>query len=359
MSRSAERDRGLVRRFRELFVRDRADPAEPLLAAELGRALAANAVPVEEIAELYHETLQEMARVRPDARFAELGVGVSMLLRELLIAYGPELRSNQEQRDAARQPLEAYAERLEERVEELTRALRHGEQERLRAERLAVVGQLAGAVGHELRTPLGAVKNVGYLLRMALDEPSREVSAALEILEREVDDAVENVERLLRFAEPRTPQLRRVDLCAVARAALAQIVVPPEVELEQDLAPETPAVLGDPEQLGQALRGLLLNALDALGARGLLRVSTLRDVAGDALLVVRDTGCGIPADRMGRLFEPSYTTKAKGLGLGLPLAKLLVEANGGRIEAVSDVGVGSAFSIRLPPCCRATPPPKD
>jgi PAS domain S-box-containing protein len=247
--------------------------------------------------------------------------------------------------------LREYSERLEEMVEDRTQELREAQERLLRHERLAVLGQLAGGVGHELRTPLGAIKNAAYLLNMILEEPAPEVKETLEILHREVGSSERIISSLLDFARTWVPVRREVDINAVVRDVLSHIELPGHVEEIDQLDQGLPAIQADPDQLEQVFGNLILNAVQAMPDGGQLTVRTGQAAIGgrpSAVVTISDTGSGIPAENLDKLFEPLFTTKAKGIGLGLALAKTLVEANGGSTEVESEVGKGSTFTIRLP-----------
>ncbi len=252
------------------------------------------------------------------------------------------------ERKRAEEALQEYSERLEEMVEERTRELRDAQEQLVRREKLAVLGQLAGGVGHELRNPLGVIKNAVYFLNMVLEEPEPDVKETLEILNQEVATSEKIISSLLDFARTRPPMRRKVDLNDVVRAALARITVPEDVEVVSQLDETLPVIQADPDQLAQVFGNIILNGVQAMPEGGQLVVKT--GVPGPEWVTVSftDTGVGIPEENLGKLFEPLFTTRAKGIGLGLALVKTLVEANGGSIAVESEVGKGSTFTVRLP-----------
>jgi signal transduction histidine kinase len=258
--------------------------------------------------------------------------------------------------------LQRYSERLEEMVAERTRELYAAQDRLVRQEKLATLGQLAGGVGHELRNPLGAIKNAAYFLKLALNEPDPEVQETLGILDREVATAERIVGSLLNFARPSAPVPRPVDINAAVREALARTTLPGAIEVAVQLDETLPAIQADPDQLGMVLGNLLRNAVQAMPGGGRLSVTTRQalppssspPLSGEGAGVrsvavsIADTGTGISEKDLPKLFEPLFTTKAKGIGLGLALSKMLVEGHGGRIEVESEVGKGSTFSVTLP-----------
>lgn len=224
------------------------------------------------------------------------------------------------------------------------------QQRLIRQQRLAVLGELAGGVGHELRNPLGAIKNAAYFLNMVLPEQTSdpEVEEALEILEREVIQSERIIGGLLDYARTRSPVRREVDLNDIARAALSRVDVPQCIEVWDQLGHSLPHILGDSDQLRRAFENLIRNAVQAMPEGGRLTVSTEVETPEWVVVSVADTGVGIPEENRSRIFEPLFTTRAKGIGLGLPVVRTLIEGHGGTIAVESAVGEGSAFHVRLP-----------
>jgi signal transduction histidine kinase len=224
-------------------------------------------------------------------------------------------------------------------------ALEAAQEELVRNERLATLGQLAGSVGHELRNPLGVIKNSVYFLGMVLPEQEK-VRKHLAILEREVANANRIVSELLDFARVKTPVRVPTDLHEIVRAAIERIAVPAGVILEVDLARGLPAPVVDPMQVRQILDNLLGNAIQAMPSGGTLTVRSWLDTGGPAVAVT-DTGVGIPPENLGKIFQPLFTTKAKGIGLGLALARDFAQANHAEIRVDSEPGRGTTFTLRF------------
>jgi PAS domain S-box-containing protein len=252
------------------------------------------------------------------------------------------------ERKAAEEALKEYSERLEEMVEERTKELRDAQEQLIRQEKLAVLGQLAGGVGHELRNPLGAISNAAYFLNMVLEEPDPEVKETLEILQKEVKTSEKIISSLLDFARAKAPTRRKVDINEVVQESLSRVAVPEDVEVVRQLDEALPIILADPDHLDQVFGNIILNAVQAMSEGGRLLVKT--EVSSPEWVAVSftDTGMGISEENLGKLFEPLFTTKAKGIGLGLAVTKTLVEGHGGTIEVESQVGKGTTFRVRLP-----------
>jgi signal transduction histidine kinase len=243
-----------------------------------------------------------------------------------------------------------HAQELEFQVRARTAALETAREELVRKERLATLGQLAGSVAHELRNPLGVIKNSVYYLRMRGAE-DEQTARHLAILDREVGTSNRIITELLDFArvpdtQPVVTSLNRIvtDYFEQNGAALDG------VRRVLRLTSESSELDADPHQLTLIIGNLVRNAEQAMAdGGGQLTVETGRRADGSLELTVSDTGGGIPLADFERIFEPLYTTKAKGFGLGLPIVKQLTVLNGGDIELESEVGRGSRFSLRFSP----------
>ena len=225
-------------------------------------------------------------------------------------------------------------------------ALHQAQEELVRKEKLATLGQLAGGVGHELRNPLGVIKNSVYYLNMILPEDEK-VRKHLGILDREVANSNRIVTELLDFARVKTPIREAAGLGAIVQAALERLPLPESVTVRVELDESSSLALVDPQQVGQIVLNLLLNAVQAMPEGGRMTVSTGED-RESVFAAVEDTGVGIAAENVARIFQPLFTTKAKGIGLGLALVRDLAEANDGRITIESTVGRGSRFAVHFP-----------
>ena len=224
-----------------------------------------------------------------------------------------------------------------------------------RASRLAAIGELAASIAHELRQPLAVMNNALFLLKRELrafssdaetESVSGKVSRHLEIIEKEVKHANKLITDLLHFAREEKILPKRCDLNALLDEVLADIDVPSNIMVRKEVE-KIPEVEIDKDKIRQVLSNIIMNAIQAMPEGGELRLKTAYD-GNFAQVVVSDTGVGIPKENLHKIFEPLFTTKARGVGLGLSLCKKFVEAHGGEIKVESEVGKGSKFTIRIP-----------
>lgn len=245
----------------------------------------------------------------------------------------------------AEDALRAYSQDLEERVAERTAKLAAAQDELVRKERLAILGTLAGGVAHQIRNPLGTIRNATHVLRMALrDHLSPDAEGALRIITAETERANQCVTDLLDYARVRPPVRRPVAVGYLIEQALGGQPPAEKLTVLRNIADL--AVMVDPDQVQGALYNLVRNAIEAMPAGGTL---TLEAVADDHEVAVRvqDTGPGVAAEVRAKLFEPLVTTKPLGLGLGLSTARGLVETQGGTLRLLPSQE-GARFEVRLP-----------
>lgn len=261
-------------------------------------------------------------------------------------------------RKQAEAELQEYSKRLEEMVEERTRELREAQEQLLRQEKLAVLGQLAGSVGHELRNPLSVIINAAYFLQMIQPDAEATVKEYLELIASEAYNAEKIISDLLDFARVKPTERERIAVSQLVTQVLEKQPVPEEIKVSINIPSDLPLVYVDSHQIGQVLTNLITNAYQAMPEGGHLTIEAQTVAPADVpeqlprapmvAIAITDTGCGIPPENMDQLFEPLFTTKPRGIGLGLTTSRNLVEANGGCIEVESQEGRGSTFTVYLP-----------
>jgi two-component system NtrC family sensor kinase len=235
----------------------------------------------------------------------------------------------------------------EEQLKEFTR------KKIMQSERLAVVGQLAADVAHELNNPLQGIVTYSHLLleRLPADDPQR---TSVEKIATQAARCATIIRGLLDFSRPRKPQKKPVNICAIVDECLSLVedrALFHNIEVVRDYADCLPDTVVDPAQIQQVLMNLIINGAEAMDGAGRLTVSTRFDLEREMVqLVLRDTGHGIREEDLGRIFDPFFTTKevGHGTGLGLAISFGIVREHGGTITVESELGVGTTFTIELP-----------
>jgi signal transduction histidine kinase len=218
-----------------------------------------------------------------------------------------------------------------------------------RSERLSTFGQLVGSIGHELRNPLGVIETSLYILKGRPGAVDERTAKHLARIGDQVGIANRIVSDLLDMIRDRPLQRQEVWLDEVWQEALKAVQRPESVAVHQEGLPSLPPVQGDAGQLRQVFVNLLDNAVQALEeSGGTVSLSATTPEPGLAELVLEDSGPGVSDAIRRRLFEPLMTTKARGIGLGLPLVKRILERHGGSIAYAPRSGVGARFVLRLP-----------
>jgi len=218
-----------------------------------------------------------------------------------------------------------------------------------RAEHLATLGELATGLAHEIRNPLAGIAGVVDIIGRDLPATSP-ARAVVKDVRQEIAQINHILTDLLQTARPHPPEIRKSDLNttiehAVMLARQQALSKPIQIEFKKDES--LPEVEHDSSQIHQVLLNLLLNAIQAIEGAGKVNVET-GSYGGSAVITVSDTGRGIPPEDLGNIFRPFYTTKGNGTGLGLSLARRIVEEHQGHIEVSSVVGAGSKFTVLLP-----------
>lgn len=241
----------------------------------------------------------------------------------------------------------ALAEKNRE-LEEKTRELATAQESVVANERLAAIGGLAGSVGHELRNPLGVIRNAAYYLRSQLRDPEPEVQEMVDLMDREVETCDRIISALLDFARPEEATPEPIDVNALITDFVNGTEPPDGVSIDLKLEEDLPLAQADRHHLEQVFKNIVSNAFQAMVDGGTLTVTTGQNGSDETVYVDwTDAGPGIAEDDLERIFDPLFTTKAKGIGLGLVVCKRLVERQGGRLEVRSKVGEGASFTVHL------------
>ena len=247
----------------------------------------------------------------------------------------------------AERKLKEYSERMGELVEVRTQELCEANERLLRREKLAVLGQLAGGVGHELRHPLSVISNAVYFLKSTQTGADEKTVEYLDILAEEVQNANHIIGDLLDMGRSRPPEPAIVTLSSAMAKVLDRVPPTENITVRWDIPDNELAVYVDEGQIGIVFRNLVENAYQAMLEGGELKLEVAAE-KNRVLLRVTDNGTGISEENKTKIFEPLFTTKPRGVGLGLVISKNLVEANGGSIEIENSDEYGTTFLVTLP-----------
>lgn len=246
--------------------------------------------------------------------------------------------------------LRNYAQNLEEMVEVRTKELRAAQAQLIRSEKLAALGRLAAGIAHEVNNPLQPILNCLEVAIEDVDSGDTVDTEVLRVAEREVQRIKTIVSRLLDFARPGTASdTEEVDLRSLVQEILlltAKNLEQRYVRVRSNVVVEQP-LIGNPAQLKQVLLNLVLNAMEAMPEGGEIAIDVF-STDGGAVIEVTDTGIGMDAETVAQIFDPFYSTKLDGTGLGLAVTYGIIEGHGGRITVDSEPGEGTRFSIWIP-----------
>jgi len=214
-------------------------------------------------------------------------------------------------------------------------------------ERMAAIGQVAGGIAHELRNPLNVIKTSVYYLLNARNATAEKTAEHLNRIHKQVGLADGVITALSNFARLPQPSMEPFDLRAMLQETLESCGLPASIEVTIDLDSGRNHPLGDPAQLRIVFSNLIRNACDAMPGGGRLTI-TATDGEETISVVVEDNGTGIAPEHITRIMEPLFTTKARGIGLGLAITRAIVEKHRGQITVSSRPLAGTTFSVRLP-----------
>ncbi len=278
-------------------------------------------------------------------------------LIQLLINKIKELKVAKEKTDELNTKLQDNMAKLEEtqqalsqQRDQLKEEVRKKADELLKVERLSAIGQLSARIAHDLRNPLSVIQNTSKILRIRLDKKLDDKSREQwERLDRAVYRMSHQLEDVMDYV--RMPQLKKKNysLSMVIQDAMERIDVPPKITIHPPL--RDCVIFCDPEKMEIVFVNLLVNAIQAMeGKEGVIKVEISMDTSDKnlAIITISDSGVGIPEGILDKIFEPLFTTKQVGTGLGLSSCKNIIEQHGGTITASSILGKGATFTIKIP-----------
>ena len=248
------------------------------------------------------------------------------------------------------QELKTFSRQMEEKIQKTTADLSKTEAQLIRSEKLAALGQLAAGIAHEIRNPLTSINILIHSLTENLSSGNSQ-KEDLKVIEEEIHRINEIVDQFLRFAKPAPPLLKKADVISIFEETLQ--LLRPQIEkqgivIQKEFQP-LPPILMDREQMKQVILNLLLNAVQAMPKGGNL-VLKGHIPEGDRWirLSIQDSGVGISCEDINKLFDPFFSTKEGGMGLGLSIAHRIIDQHHGKIEVESTPGEGTLFTVWLP-----------
>lgn len=288
------------------------------------------------------ELLRKIEALERKNKLLEEGLRQAERLRQMFDRSAQELK-------ATKLLLMRSGEELEEKVRERTQQLMAAQEELVRTAKLALLGQIADTVGHELRNPLGVMNNAVYFLQTVLADADETTREYLGIIMDEIADAERIVSDLLDAVRTKPPHAEIVEIAELMQQILRKCDVPAAVSVRLDIPETLSAIRADPVHMYQVFWNLITNGVEAMPEGGELKIRAGEDLAAKTVTVsIEDNGSGIAPEQQARLFQPLFTTKARRIGLGLVVVKNLTQANGGSVEVESAPGKGSVFTVTLP-----------
>ncbi len=261
--------------------------------------------------------------------------GIQAVLRDI-----SDRKESEQTLKESQKKLKEYSDNLEELVEEKTRALKD-------AERMAVIGEIAAMVGHDLRNPLTGIAGAVYYLKTKLGPKMDEtIRKMLEIAERNVEYSDKIISDLLDYSRKVYLEKAETTPRSIMMDIWSSLQVPKKIQVN-DRTQRKPMIIIDTQKMKRVFTNIITNAMDAMPDGGKLTI-TSRKLDDKVEFTFIDTGAGIPDEIKEKIWMPLFTTKAKGMGLGLAICKRMVEAHGGLICVESTVGKGTTFTVKMP-----------
>jgi PAS domain S-box-containing protein len=262
-------------------------------------------------------------------------VGVQVVMRDVT------------ERKQMERKLEEYSQQLEEMVEHRTKQLKDTQERLVKSERLAAIGQVAAMVGHDLRNPLTGISGAAYYLKMKLDpKAEKKMTQMLEIIEKDVQYSNKIISDLMDYSREIKLELTETTPKSIIAESLSLIQIPEKVQLADSTLNE-PKIKIDIDKMKRVFANFIKNAVEAMPQGGKLTISS-RASSNNAEFMLIDSGVGMAKEVSEKIWTPFFTTKAKGMGLGLAICRRIIEAHQGKISVESIVGEGTTFTITIP-----------
>jgi PAS domain S-box-containing protein len=251
------------------------------------------------------------------------------------------------ERKRMQKKLEEYSQQLEELVEKRTSQLREAQEKLIKNERLAAIGQVASMVGHDLRNPLTGIAGATYYLKKKLEsEADKAIMEMLTLIEKDIEHSNKIISDLLEYSREIKLEFAATNPRSIMKDALSLVEVPDNIRV-LDFTQDEPKITVDAERIKRVFVNIIKNAIEAMLRGGSLRIKS-RKSNSCLEITFTDTGIGMSKDILEKIWTPFFTTKAKGMGLGLSICKRIVEAHNGNIFVESEVNNGTSFMITIP-----------
>jgi len=274
-----------------------------------------------------------------------LGITVSIVIA---IFFSRQISDSLEIRQNAETAIREHSQRLEEMVEQRTNDLKETQIKLIRKEKLAAVGQIAGFVAHDIRNPLGAIGNAAYILeRVLAGKENDKINKHLAIIRKEIIQANEIITDLLELSKDKPLKLEQGNLPNLINEVVKNIEWPENITVEKEIDQYIPLFLFDHSQIKRILYNIIMNSLQAMSEGGRLKI-ICQQFDGSVKVIFSDTGVGIKQENMSSVFEPLFSTKPKGTGLGLTIVKNFVENHHGVVDLQSTLYQGTIITITFP-----------
>jgi signal transduction histidine kinase len=235
-------------------------------------------------------------------------------------------------------------------VERQRRALAEAREFALRQDQLQATGRLAAEIAHQLKNPLGIINNAAFTLQRTVKE-GKTITQQIQIIREEVDRSDRILTELMGYARLSEGKVEKLEITQELDRAIDQVfpkAAPYDITVQRDYGPALPPLLAQRGHLSEVFVNILQNAREAMGGKGLIKVSARYGGNFDVIVKIEDNGPGIPPEKLEKIFEPYFTTKEKGTGLGLAIVKHNTELYNGTVQVESELGKGTLFTIRLP-----------
>ena len=243
--------------------------------------------------------------------------------------------------------LQKYSQQLEKTVKTRTRQLKETEEQLVKSERLATIGELAAMVGHDLRNPLTGIAGATYYLKTKLSpKMDKKAKEMFEIIEKDIKYSDKIINDLLEYSREMHLEQTETSPKSIIEEALSMIEIPKNIRVS-DLTTNKPKINVDIEKLRRVFINIIKNAVEAMPKEGKLTIKN-EEANGNLMIVFKDTGKGMPKDVLEKIGTPLFTTKSKGMGFGLSICKRIIEAHGGNISTESTMGKGTTFIVTIP-----------